>query len=87
MRSPDGGRLGGLRAVLFDMDGILVETEELWGEAMAALATRLGGVFSTEARERTVGSSTGRPMNSTGTSVPTVSATARAMSRTERSSG
>ena len=39
------------------MDGTLVETEELWGEAMAALAGRLGGVFSAEARQRTVGTS------------------------------
>jgi HAD superfamily hydrolase (TIGR01509 family) len=46
-----------LEAVLFDMDGTLVETEELWGEAMAALATQLGGVFSAEARKRTVGTS------------------------------
>ena len=44
-----------LQAVLFDMDGTLVETEELWGEAMVALATSLGGVFSPEARQRTVG--------------------------------
>ena len=44
-----------LHAVLFDMDGTLVETEELWGEAMAALAGQLGGVFSPEARQRTVG--------------------------------
>jgi HAD superfamily hydrolase (TIGR01509 family) len=43
--------------VLFDMDGTLVETEELWGEAMAALAASLGGNFSAEARERTVGTS------------------------------
>ena len=28
----------GLAAVLFDMDGTLVDTEELWGEAMSALA-------------------------------------------------
>jgi HAD superfamily hydrolase (TIGR01509 family) len=46
-----------LRAVLFDMDGTLVETEELWGEAMAALARQLGGVFSAGARQRTVGTS------------------------------
>jgi len=39
------------------MDGTLVETEELWGEAMAALAHELGGVFSPEARKRTVGTS------------------------------
>ncbi|RBY87661.1 HAD family phosphatase [Blastococcus sp. TF02A-30] len=46
-----------LRAVLFDMDGTLVETEEYWGEAMFALAARLGGRMSAEARARTVGSS------------------------------
>ncbi|WP_241175707.1 HAD family phosphatase [Modestobacter sp. KNN46-3] len=46
-----------LHAVLFDMDGTLVETEELWGEAMAALAVQLGGTFSAEAREQTVGTS------------------------------
>jgi HAD superfamily hydrolase (TIGR01509 family) len=46
-----------LRAVLFDMDGTLVETEELWGEAMSALAVELGGTFSAGAREQTVGTS------------------------------
>jgi HAD superfamily hydrolase (TIGR01509 family) len=46
-----------LRAVLFDMDGTLVQTEEFWGEAMFALARRLGGRMSTAARERTVGTS------------------------------
>jgi HAD superfamily hydrolase (TIGR01509 family) len=49
--------LQSLEAVLFDMDGTLVETEELWGEAMAALAVQLGGVLSAGARERTVGTS------------------------------
>ncbi|MEU2349610.1 HAD family phosphatase [Modestobacter sp. NPDC049651] len=44
-----------LEAVLFDMDGTLVETEQYWGEAMFALADELGGTFSPEARERTVG--------------------------------
>jgi HAD superfamily hydrolase (TIGR01509 family) len=48
---------GSLRAVLFDMDGTLVETEQLWGEAMFALARRLGGRMSDEARQRTVGTS------------------------------
>ena len=56
-RSRAPGPLQPLQAVLFDMDGTLVETEELWGEAMAALATQLGGVFSAEARQRTVGTS------------------------------
>jgi HAD superfamily hydrolase (TIGR01509 family) len=46
-----------LRAVLFDMDGTLVETEEHWGEALFALAARLGGRLSAEARRATVGSS------------------------------
>ena len=46
-----------LRAVLFDMDGTLVETEEHWGEALFALARRLGGQLSADARRATVGSS------------------------------
>jgi HAD superfamily hydrolase (TIGR01509 family) len=46
-----------LEAVLFDMDGTLVETEQHWGTAMFALARRLGGKMSAEARERTVGTS------------------------------
>ena len=46
-----------LRAVLFDMDGTLVETEEHWGEALFALARRLGGRLSADARAATVGSS------------------------------
>jgi len=53
------GRRGGaaLRAVLFDMDGTLVETEQYWGLAMSALAHDLGGTMSAAARERTVGTS------------------------------
>jgi HAD superfamily hydrolase (TIGR01509 family) len=46
-----------LRAVLFDMDGTLVETEGYWGEAMAELAVSLGGRMSAEARQATVGTS------------------------------
>jgi HAD superfamily hydrolase (TIGR01509 family) len=46
-----------LQAVLFDMDGTLVETEEYWGEALFALARRLGGRLSADARRATVGSS------------------------------
>ena len=47
--------VGGLRAVLFDMDGTLVETEQYWGEAMFELAARLGGRMSEEARAKTIG--------------------------------
>jgi HAD superfamily hydrolase (TIGR01509 family) len=46
-----------LRAVLFDMDGTLVETEQLWGEAMFELAAQLGGRMSEDARAATVGTS------------------------------
>jgi HAD superfamily hydrolase (TIGR01509 family) len=46
-----------LDAVLFDMDGTLVETEEQWGVALFEMAARLGGRMSAAARERTVGSS------------------------------
>jgi HAD superfamily hydrolase (TIGR01509 family) len=46
-----------LEAVLFDMDGTLVETEELWGEALSELAGQLGGELSAGARGRTVGTS------------------------------
>ncbi|SEM13343.1 haloacid dehalogenase superfamily, subfamily IA, variant 3 with third motif having DD or ED [Blastococcus sp. DSM 46786] len=46
-----------LAAVLFDMDGTLVQTEEYWGEAMFELAASLGGRMSPEARARTVGTS------------------------------
>ena len=52
----------GLRAVLFDMDGTLVQTEECWGEALAELAGRLGGRLSAAAREATVGTSMRRAM-------------------------
>jgi HAD superfamily hydrolase (TIGR01509 family) len=46
-----------LQAVLFDMDGTLVETEEYWGEALFELARRLGGELSAPARAATVGTS------------------------------
>jgi HAD superfamily hydrolase (TIGR01509 family) len=55
--SSSGPAPGRLRAVLFDMDGTLVETEQLWGVAMAELAARLGGQMSDEARTRTIGTS------------------------------
>lgn len=55
--------VGALRAVLFDMDGTLVETEQYWGEAMAALAEQLGGQMAPATRERTVGTSMRFAMN------------------------
>lgn len=47
----------GLRAVLWDMDGTLVDSEKLWDISMQALYARLGGVMSPEAREASVGGS------------------------------
>ena len=49
-----------LRAVLFDMDGTLLDSEKLWDVALVDLAEWLGGELSTAARHRMVGSSMGR---------------------------
>jgi HAD superfamily hydrolase (TIGR01509 family) len=46
-----------MRAVLWDMDGTLVDSEKLWDIAMQALYTRFGGVLTAEVRETTVGGS------------------------------
>ncbi len=46
-----------MRAVLWDMDGTLVDSEKLWDIAMHALYARMGGVLSAEVRESTVGGS------------------------------
>ncbi|MEV7230636.1 MULTISPECIES: HAD family phosphatase [Polymorphospora] len=43
-------------AVLFDMDGTLVDSEKLWDAAMTELATEYGGVLSPQARMAMVGS-------------------------------
>jgi HAD superfamily hydrolase (TIGR01509 family) len=60
--SDDPATVPSLRAVLFDMDGTLVETEQYWGEAMFELARTLGGRMSETARAETVGSSMRRSM-------------------------
>ena len=46
-----------LSAVLWDMDGTLVDSEKLWDVSLQALYARLGGVLTPEVRETTVGSS------------------------------
>lgn len=46
-----------MRAVLWDMDGTLVDSEKLWDIAMHALYERLGGVLTPEVRATTVGGS------------------------------
>jgi HAD superfamily hydrolase (TIGR01509 family) len=51
-----------LSAVLWDMDGTLVDSEKLWDVSMNALCARLGGVLTPEVRESTVGGSSGSVM-------------------------
>ncbi|TGD86296.1 HAD family phosphatase [Mycolicibacterium sp. CH28] len=46
-----------LRAVLFDMDGTLVDSEKLWDISLQALCRRLGGDLTPEVRDATVGGS------------------------------
>lgn len=46
-----------MRAVLFDMDGTLVDSEKLWDVALQRLYSRLGGVLTQAVRESTVGGS------------------------------
>lgn len=49
-------------AVLFDMDGTLVDSERIWGIALAELAVEAGGVLSDDARLAMVGTSMARSM-------------------------
>ncbi|HEY2577602.1 MAG TPA: HAD family phosphatase [Streptosporangiaceae bacterium] len=46
-----------LQAVLFDMDGLLVDTEPLWFEVETAVMSRLGGRWSHEDQGKLVGGS------------------------------
>ncbi|HET9875864.1 MAG TPA: HAD family phosphatase [Mycobacterium sp.] len=48
---------GTFHAVLWDMDGTLVDSEKLWDVAMDALYARLGAVLTAEVRAATVGGS------------------------------
>jgi HAD superfamily hydrolase (TIGR01509 family) len=56
----DAGDTTGLSAVLFDMDGTLLDSEKVWDVALANLAAWLGGELSVSARARMVGSSLAR---------------------------
>lgn len=46
-----------MRAVLFDMDGTLVDSEKLWDISMQELYAKFGGVMTPEVRDSTVGGS------------------------------
>jgi HAD superfamily hydrolase (TIGR01509 family) len=52
----------GLAAVLFDMDGTLVDSESLWGIALHELAKSYGGALSDAARLAMVGTSSAQTM-------------------------
>jgi HAD superfamily hydrolase (TIGR01509 family) len=54
------GAPSGLAAVLFDMDGTLLDSEKVWDVALDDLAHWLGGELSAAARNRMVGSSLAR---------------------------
>jgi HAD superfamily hydrolase (TIGR01509 family) len=49
-------------AVLFDMDGTLVDSEKVWDVALRELAHRAGGTLSAAARIAMIGSNMGRSM-------------------------
>ncbi len=49
-------------AVLWDMDGTLVDSEKVWTISLADTARRLGGELSAEAREAMVGSNMARSL-------------------------
>jgi HAD superfamily hydrolase (TIGR01509 family) len=48
---------GGLRGVLFDMDGLLVDSEPLWFEAERSVMARMGGTWSQADQGQLVGGS------------------------------
>lgn len=64
MVRPSGtdGRDGSLAAVLWDMDGTLVDSEKLWDVSLTALAEHLGGSLSASTRAAMVGSNMERTL-------------------------
>jgi HAD superfamily hydrolase (TIGR01509 family) len=64
-RSPDGraedeGADGALQAVMFDMDGLLVDSEPLWFEAEAAIMDRVGSPWGPADQQHLIGGSLAR---------------------------
>jgi HAD superfamily hydrolase (TIGR01509 family) len=54
---------GGLAAVLFDMDGLLVDTEPLWLETETAVMARLGAPWTPEDQQALLGGSMERTVS------------------------
>ncbi|MGH3942037.1 MAG: HAD family hydrolase [Pseudonocardiaceae bacterium] len=55
--------LTGLRGVLWDMDGTLVDSEKLWDVSLAELARELGGELPPDARAAMIGSNMARTLD------------------------
>ncbi|MFB4318565.1 HAD family hydrolase [Actinomadura sp. 21ATH] len=70
----DGSVESGLQAVLFDMDGLLVDSERLWLEVETEAVEWLGGTWGPEHQEKLVGGSvdiaTAYMLELTGADVP-----------------
>jgi HAD superfamily hydrolase (TIGR01509 family) len=68
------GDTGGLQAVLFDMDGLLIDSERLWLEVETETMRWLGGTWGEEQQKQLVGSSLDRAsaymLELTGADVP-----------------
>jgi HAD superfamily hydrolase (TIGR01509 family) len=60
---PGAGRVVRPAAVLFDMDGTLVDSEKIWDVTLDELAGRLGGVLSRDTRRAMVGSNLARSLS------------------------
>ena len=54
---------GGLAAVLFDMDGLLVDTEPLWLETETAVMARLGAPWTPQDQQALLGGSMQRTVS------------------------
>jgi hypothetical protein len=52
--APDGA---GLQAVLFDMDGLLIDSEPLWFQVETEVMARLGGTWTEADQKELLGSS------------------------------
>ncbi|HEY5881052.1 MAG TPA: HAD family phosphatase [Nakamurella sp.] len=75
-----------LRAVLFDMDGTVVDSEHLWAQAMRMIAADLGGTLTEEALARTTGlsvpASVDLMLTELGSNLPHEQATDQLLART-----
>jgi HAD superfamily hydrolase (TIGR01509 family) len=54
----DGSRPGPVAAVLFDMDGLLIDTEPIWATARERITREHGGTWPPDAQTRMMGMST-----------------------------